>query len=179
MIRFLSLILFITLLSPVSSFAGIHVEPYLGYGSGKAEVGSSDSTFTGTVIGAKLGYGMLGLSAGLDIAKSTMTADGSGSSKNFNMTDMGIFVSYEFPILLKASATYFFDSKSELDGSPKINFKGNGTKLGVGYTLLPLVALNLDYTSYNITDVEYNGVTASASAKASMWMFSVSVPLDL
>ena len=40
----------------------------------------------------------------------------------YDATHMGVFVGYELPIMLRAWATYFFDSNWDIDGGAKTEF---------------------------------------------------------
>ena len=68
-----------------------------------------------------------------------------------------IFVGYELPIMLRAWATYFFDSNWDFDGGEKTEF--TTIALGVGFTGLPFVSLNAEYrlnTFDSDEDIETN-----------------------
>lgn len=111
--------------------ASIVVDPFLAYESGSNDV-------TGVGFGARIGYGILGFSAGIEYGSTSFSGNGTSGTA----TDLGAYVGYEFPILLRAYLSYFLDSKMDSSGS---EFTGNGGyKMGVGYTGLPLISINLE-----------------------------------
>lgn len=154
--------------------AGIHVEPYLGYGKTKLEQtlrGTSykvagDNKETGSFVefGGRLGYRALGLSVGLDynftpsafsLDRETPTPEVS-SAYDYTSTNFGLFVGYELPLFARFWGSYYLSSSLEidkdadtLDGSDNTgdDYKGKGFNLGVGITTLPFVSINLEYRS--------------------------------
>jgi hypothetical protein len=180
--------------------AGIHVEPYLGYSLG----GSGDSTFGTTnydhsygtpTIGGRLGYGMLGFMAGIDYSMQNFGLESEVGSTTFDddvsKSQLGIFVGYELPILLRVWGTYFLSSKIEGDDSQaagtlfdsRYEFSdGGGYALGAGFTGLPFVSINLEYRTLEYDKGELNGATITnynEKLDLSEILLSVSLPLDL
>lgn len=155
--------------------AGFMIEPYVGYETGSSkQSGSPDSDYTGTTLGARLGYGMLGLSFGLDYTMASGTIDETTPpDTDVDATDMGLFVSYEFPILLRVYATYILSSKADV-GQPE-DIEGSGMKLGVGFTGLPFVVINLEMT--NRTFDEYDGQPITPEIDLNTYALVVSLPL--
>jgi hypothetical protein len=86
---------------------------------------------------------------------------------------MGLFVSYEFPILLRVYATYILSSKADT-GQPA-DIEGSGMKLGVGWTGLPFVVINLEMT--NRTFDEYDGQPLTNEIDLNTYALVVSLPL--
>ncbi|MEO0335266.1 MAG: outer membrane beta-barrel protein [Pseudomonadota bacterium] len=170
-----------------SAFAGIHIEPFLGYsvsGNYESDFGSTtdgDYVSDGPQIGARVGYGMLGFFGALEYEMSSMTADGDDDS-SIDQTLLGVSVGYEFPILIRGYATYIFSADGKSDDDFDSEFKGTGVKLGVGYTGLPFVAINFEMTQLNFNDYESNSNAADdafESFDATYYTISVSLPLDL
>ncbi|NQZ01359.1 MAG: outer membrane beta-barrel protein [Bdellovibrionales bacterium] len=170
-----------------AAFAGFHVEPFLGYSiSGNFEqssdLGDSDGDYVskGPQLGARIGYGMLGFFGALDYEMSPMTAD-DDDEVGIDQTLMGLAVGYEFPILLRAYATYVFSAEGTSDSSIDAVYKGSGLKLGVGYTGLPFVAIN-----FEVTQLTYDSVESDSSVfddgfdsfTANYYTVNVSVPFD-
>lgn len=176
------------LLTSSQAFAGIYLEPYFGYETGKstgeADIQSVgilqvDTESKGVVFGGKLGYSMMGLAGGLDYSmfKSKDTdKTGQGNDGDSDVTDTGAFVQFTFPIMFKVSGTYIFNSKNKSDDSEST---GSGIKIGAGYTGLPFIAINLDYISVKYDDTKVdNAVVNSSDVKSTSYMLSVSLPLD-
>lgn len=159
----------------VQSFAGLLIDPYLGMGQAKttsdlATDGDSDGF---TSFGSRLGYSFILVSAGIDYQMVKSESDGD----DVNVTNTSFFVGVDLPILLRAWAEYQISSDYDLDGSNlDVEFK-DGYSVGVGFTGLPLVSLNLELA---VTNYEIDaGVLGTLDYSAASTMFSVSLPLDL
>ncbi|WP_127717610.1 outer membrane beta-barrel protein [Halobacteriovorax sp. HLS] len=193
--------LFLVLLLSTQSHAGFLVEPLIGYGFGSGEYARSgittrESSENGVQFGARLGYQMLGLMGGLEFRKSSgsYSFDGPTSLNLANQTDadysgteFGAFVGYNLPILLRAYIGYTFSTKWELDGNSwrggnGDELSGNTTTLGVGFTGLPFVSLNLEYrmTSFDKwTDVSDNNNKITVDETNNQIVLGASIPFDL
>lgn len=159
--------------------AGIHVEPYIGYSlSGDWEQGSSNGDYTsdGPQLGARLGYGMLGFFGAIDYELSSMEGTDFGNSDvSVDQSLLGISVGYEFPILIRGYFTYILDATGELDDSGNTELTGTGTKLGVGYTGLPFIAINFELTMLNFDEADGNAIT---DFEATYYTVNISAPFD-
>ncbi|ATH08130.1 hypothetical protein BIY24_09260 [Halobacteriovorax marinus] len=199
-IKIISLFTFLVLSS--NSFAGILVEPFIGYGIGSAEytTGSltADAKNTGPQFGARLGYTAFGFMGGLEYRKSSGslsydkhtgggTWTNSGVDQDYSGTEIGAFLGYELPILLRAYVGYTFNTKWEFDkngawiGAANDELSGNTTTLGVGFTGLPFVSLNLEFRMIELDkykDVSL-GTETSTDFSSNEVVLGVSLPLDL
>lgn len=153
-----------------SSFAGLMLEPYLGTGQYATSFDSSlltDSEADGesyTTVGGRVGYSFLLVSAGLDYE--LMSLD------DASVTNTGFFVGVDLPILFRFYGKYIFNSNFD-DDDIDLDFE-NGTVVGVGFTGLPFVVINLEVSSLNYTfDLSGNDVDAAVAATA----LTVSLPL--
>jgi hypothetical protein len=156
-----------------SANAGILLDPYVGY---IITGDSSGSKITGNDLGVRIGYSNLGFGIGADVTfAGTYTYENSGVSTSGKPLHTGIFASFALPILFRGYATYFVNTKVA-DGST--NITGNGTKLGVQYTGLPIVAIGVEVYTMNVTDVEVAGVKASASGTQTQTRLAVSAPFN-
>ncbi len=167
--------------------AGVLVEPYLGFGIGSGDRGNIDYDYTTPQFGARLGYSFLGLMGGIDYSLATSfdidaenTTTGVNSSTSYKKNQFGIFVGYELPILLRAWGTYYVNASLEDDIAPISDYSGSGYALGVGFTGLPFVSLNLEYRSFSYDEVETSGSTSTLSPSFDLneILLSVSLPLD-
>lgn len=162
----------ITVLTVSSQANAFFIEPFLGYGiSGKASGDWGSDDVKGMDYGARLGMSFAMFGVGVEYAKGQYEADTSGSEK-FDTTDIGATFIFEFPILIRAYATYFF--KSEAD-----DFSGKGGyRVGVGYTGLPFVAINIEMVkrAYEEVDVAILG-TMDSDSDFTMTQIGISVPL--
>jgi len=176
----------------LSANAGFLVEPYLGYKVGSGDQGGVtpiDYTLNGPSLGGRLGYQFLGLMGGVDYSfgsidlEAAVTVAGveTKSTSSQDQKDLGVFLGYDFPILLRAWATYYLSSK--LTQSNDDENSGGGYGLGVGFTGLPFVSLNVEYRALSY-DEFFNSSTGQTSTRANKIenkeiLFSVSLPLDL
>ncbi|PIK15916.1 outer membrane beta-barrel protein [Halobacteriovorax sp. JY17] len=194
--------LFSLLLFTSQSFAGVLVEPFLGFGIGSGEYVSgaqtADNKYTGPQFGARLGYTALGFMGGLEYRKTSGSLSydkhsgggvwaNSGTDQDYSGTEIGAFIGYELPILLRAYVGYTFNTKWELDkngtwiGAANDELSGNTTTLGVGFTGLPFVSLNVEFRMIELD--KYKNVSAgtetSADYSSNEVVLGVSLPLDL
>lgn len=173
--------------------AGLLVEPYVGYQISGFE---TDYTVSGTTtelayvtngvnLGARLGYSYLLFMAGIDYSYGTLSNDldtGSITIEDIDATRFGIFAGVELPILARAWATYYVNANYEA-GSDE--YKGTGYGLGVGFTGLPFVSLNLEYRALTFDEIVGDTGTTKLPTStydeytASEIFLSVSLPLDL
>ncbi|MCB0348265.1 MAG: hypothetical protein KDD37_05490 [Bdellovibrionales bacterium] len=165
-----------------SAMAGLYVEPYLGYViSGDSEIkvaGSSisDGDLTGASYGLRAGWSLPVMFAfGLEYQGGTLTYEVSGSAdEDYDFSAVGLFASAKF-IFVKAYATYFFDATIEDESNTE--YSGSGYKIGVGYTGLPFIAINLDYSVFNYDEASPS--ISGVDVDSTMTMLSVSVPFDI
>ena len=98
---------------------------------------------------------------------------------NVKQTDWGAFVGFEFPILVRVYAGYIFSAKGEVSTDfGKAKMEGAGTKVGVGFTGLPFVDINVEYRRGTYDDVKIGGVKSDDTDFSSL-MLGVSLPLNL
>ncbi|MCF8058531.1 MAG: hypothetical protein K9K67_04490 [Bacteriovoracaceae bacterium] len=180
--------------------AGVLIEPYLGFslaGSGDTTFGTNkyEHSYSSPTIGGRLGYGMLGFMGGIDYSMQTFDLEserGSTTNKDgVKKSQLGIFVGYNLPILLRVWGTYFLSSSLEGDdpqtASNLIDSRyeyssGSGYALGAGFTGLPFVSVNLEYRTLEYDKLEVSGTALSTyneKTDLSEIMLSVSLPLDL
>lgn len=158
-----------------TAVAGLHVEPFLGYSlSGDWKAGSTSTDYSGGPhMGGRLGYGMMGFFIAAEYEMGKMTLD-STPELDFDQTNTGVSLGFEFPILLRVYGTYILDAKAETGSS---EYKGNGLRLGIGYTGLPFVAINFERVSAEYD--ELNGATLGTKRETEYYMINVSLPLSL
>ncbi|MFZ9000622.1 MAG: hypothetical protein ACO20H_04930 [Bacteriovoracaceae bacterium] len=142
------------------SHADIFLEPHLSVGvlgdatesgGGNKEYDTSDMN-----LGLKAGYSIMMFNFGIDytIGQQTWEIEApqavAGPEEEFDSATWGLFGGVEFPILLRAWVTYYFDASLE-DTNNTATFdkgdelSGSGYGLGLGYTLLPLLSINIEY----------------------------------
>lgn len=177
------------------SKAGLYLEPSLGYSLGTLETGlDSDGDYSakGPAFGLKLGASiipMVFVAADVMYLMTDFDAKKDGvENADGKSTLAGLTVGLNLPILLRFWASYFFYNKFDLkdsDGTQKLS--GSAIKLGVGYSLAPYVALNLEYllSSYskykdvsgNETDLPLSIGGDSFDPKYNTFILSLGIPL--
>ncbi|MBC77930.1 MAG: hypothetical protein CME64_18130 [Halobacteriovoraceae bacterium] len=154
----------------VQSYAGFLIEPYAGYGTiaTTTDVPSDDNeTEAGAFVGGRLGYSFLLVSAGIDY--------NTGSAGDYDRTSTSAFVGVDLPILLRFYGKYTFSSDLEnSDNDFDYDFK-SGYAVGVGFTGLPFVSLNLEAGAEKY-EVEVLG--QDYDVDAANILATVSLPLD-
>lgn len=168
----------------VESQAALLIEPVLGYSVGKINTEQSllgesekdDNSLSGTSYGGRLGFQNLGFQLGVDYLASQMTSDGD----DFSTSEFGGFVGFEFPILLRVYAGYVFSGTATAEGDDDdIKLKsGTGPKLGVGFTILPFLDLNIEYRSIKYEEKDL-GALGKLDTDYQAVMFGVSLPFTI
>jgi hypothetical protein len=157
-----------------TSHAALMVEPYIGYEMGSGSIGSTDFKVTGTDLGLRLGYhtGLMFWGA-LDYTMGTGTLDpDTGPNQDAKRSSLGAVIGVDLPILFRVWAGYGFTDDVKMDSD---TMKGKYTKLGVGFTALPFVSLNLEVISDKWDDSANGG---DPDAKNTSYLLSVSLPLN-
>lgn len=171
-----------------SAYAGLYLEPYVGYEKGDVTGtanGPFDQDVSGTQFGAKVGFNTMGFAVGVDGAQVSLAGEdnlANPDDMDFKGTDLGAFVQFTFPVMFKVSASYIFSSKAEDDtnvNGVKTKIEGKGFKFGVGFTGLPFVSINLDMINVNYDDITYGGTAITdADLDRKTFMLSLSLPLS-
>lgn len=171
----------------LKSYAGLHIEPWVGYAlSG----GDDSSDVTGPAAGLRAGFSTLGFEFGGEYfqAQQDLSVDGTDTDIDFEQSGMGAFVGFNpIAIPLRIYGTYFFESEVTLDPSVGIPGlftideygDGSGYKLGVGFTGLPFLSLNIEWQSITYDTVSINGTEFELTdgGEYETILFTVSVPL--
>lgn len=152
--------------------AGIYIDPQLGIHLSDGEVGTIDDV-GGSGFGTKLGWKTLGFSFGLDYQAMSLSSD--DQNLDIDTTEMGVFVGYDLPIMLRFWAAYVFSLEGDRSTGTDYD-SGSGTKIGIGYTGLPLFSLNLEMKQFNF-DEDANGSDIDIDYTATV--FSISFPFAL
>lgn len=175
------LISFLISLFASNAFAGIVFDPYFGSSSATAVVDGipagydNEGSASGTTFGSRVGLSFSLLSAGIDY--------GVFNTDKTNATDMSAFVGLNLPFFFRFWAEYYISSTGQsiyLDqygGGADLEFK-DGYSIGIGFTGLPLVSVNLEAVSKNyiVKDVPFLGDLDVAYAD---YIVSLSIPFNL
>lgn len=175
--RLLVLLSMICATSALPAHADLLLEPYAGYYFGKMKVSgtNTDAKTTGPGLGARVGYQTLGFMVGADYMTGMWTDD-SNPKNDITPNDLGVFVGYNFPILVRAYLTYVPTSKLKAkNSSATSDLEGNSMKFGVGFTALPMVSINVEYIKG--TYDKANGAKLTNKYNTDSYGLSVSLPL--
>lgn len=197
------LMLIVSFLFITSAQAGFILEPFLGYKTGSIDytvsnLGSANGeykfSYTGVGYGARVGYGVPFLMAGVSYEKGSiedkfesapLTQTG---GNEYDTTYTGAWLGIKLP-MFRLWGTYYFDFEWEDTNGADVGdiSSGSGMGLGLGYTGLPFVSLNLEYRMLTIdkdkdvsagTETEYPSQYVS-ELDLSEIVLSVSVPFEL
>lgn len=163
-----------------SANASLLIEPHLGYiVSGKTTFQNNEWKYTGPQYGARLGVQYLGVMGGLAYTHSSYDLKVGGAKEKTKQDEIGLFVGYNAPILLRAWVGYFPSAKAKLDSGSE--FKGNTTELGLGFTALPFVSINLSYRMLSFDEVTASGLTGTLNPEydPKEIVLGVSLPFNL
>jgi predicted porin len=160
--------------------AALLLEPHLGFNLGSS--GDGDS-YNGSQLGMRVGYQQLGLMAGLDFTRSTFdqdqTVNNVAVSNEMERNEWGLFVGYNFPIFIRAWAAYYFANTTKATTS-NFEMSGNTTELGVGFTALPFLSVNVMYRMINLDELKAsNGTKSTIDNSNKEFVVGVSLPLTL
>lgn len=159
------------------SNADLMVEPYLGYEMAKVSFGGLDSKPSGTALGLRLAYKIPFFWFGFDgsTASGKVNPEASGATNSdYTRTTLGVVAGVNFPILFRAWVGYGLSNKLTEKNSSS-DFTGTNTKIGVGFTGLPFVSLNLEMITDNFDKLNSNSISGLNS---SSYLLSVSLPLS-
>jgi hypothetical protein len=176
------LIILVTFVSRAN--AGVLIEPVIGYNFGTSLDVEDDEEYTGgtgLAYGGRIGYQQLGLQLGLDYLSSSVDMKDDDFDKNVDMSEWAAFVGFEFPVLVRVYAGYIFSATatSESQGLDLEMNKGTGTKIGVGFTGLPFVDLNVEYRTGSFKDYDIGTTTVDDKVNYKSIMLSASLPFNL
>ncbi len=181
---FVSSVLFFSIVAS----ADIFIEPWVGYEGGTfkfdgASTAMSSSTtpptsgtITGSNFGGRLGFKFLGFMVGGEYSYAGLSEKpSSGSSLSQKSTDGGVFVGFNFPMLLRVYATYFVSSSATVDTYVG-DFSGSGYRAGVGFTGLPFVVINVEAIGRDYNKYSGNAISGGDLKNTSVCV-NISLPL--
>ena len=179
----LLLILAIGLGFTSTSHADLLVEPYLGYEMGSGSDTNGDFKTDAVNMGARLGWVSplmlwVALDYNLGVSGNYKPDYAGGTNESSKRSTLGAVVGLDFPILVRGWIGYGFTNEIQLDDANSTKIKGTNTKIGVGFTGLPFISLNLEYIKDDFKDVETDAGDSDFDGDHSSYMLSVSLPLE-
>lgn len=170
----LVLVLALTMVANAAQ-AGFMIDPYIGLGQSKSTLdvaNDQEETSGSSVVGSRLGYSFILFSGGIDY-QIMKTED--SNEEDATLNNLSAFVGVDLPILFRFWAEYFLSSNLDSDtNGVDFAFK-DGYGLGIGFTGLPFVSLNLEIEALNF-DAEVGGTDFDYSVASTI--LSVSMPFD-
>lgn len=153
------------------------LEPYVGYERGYlTQNGIPDITTSGVGYGARLGMRYSGIGFGLDYFIGSESASQQGQTSDFKPTEYGFFIGFKLSSSWRLYGSYLLSAKAKIQSnSNQEDFSGSGYKLGVGWSLYPMMDINLEL--YNRIYNKYGGSSLSNSLLSSTAGLSLSFPL--
>lgn len=182
-----------------SANASILIEPSLSIDLSKNDLApkgsGTDMSGKATLIdpGVRLGYeSMLGLFVAADYqmamsGKYTLSNAPGAPDTKMSRSQLWLDVGYDAPLLFRVWAGYAVINKMTLspDGIPDIQYTGGSSiKLGVGFNVIPLLSINVEYLMNKWSKVEVGGFSQSTSdayesSKGNAILVGVSIPLTI
>lgn len=186
----LALLLALVLGFVSKSEAALLIEPVVGYNVTSSFEAPSNAILTskisskgsGTSFGGRLGYQNLGIQLGVDYLHSSLKTDDDNLDENITMNEWGAFAGFEFPILLRVYAGYIFSAtgESETSTGTKVELtEGSGMKVGVGFTGLPFIDINVEYRKGTFGELTLGSTDTGAETEYSAIMLGLSLPFTL
>ena len=162
------------------SHAGTIIEPYAGLNLASTwKTGTDDGDLTGNTIGARLGFSQMGFMAGVDGRRGNLTIE-STTDADYTFTQLGAFIGYEAPMMLRFWAEYIFSVEGvDDDNSDNKYLSGTGTLFGVGYSALPFVSINFELSNVTTTEFDNGTTKIDYDVDYTTYLLSISLPLHL
>lgn len=180
--------------------AGILVEPYLGYqmlmtdvklgaGAGSLEGQSAKIDGTGIGYGLRAGFTLPMIFAAVDYSMASVSSSAKEVPAGLTITSgtdartsLGLTVGLSLP-LVRPYVGYIFDDQIKDDTDTN---SGSGFKLGVGFTVFPMIKLNAEYQMVTYTksknssgtETTFGGSEVFSGVTSSGFFVNLSVPFD-
>ena len=161
----------------VESNASLLLEPYAGYYTGSI-TGTSSYSISGVGYGGRLGFQNLGFMVGADYLSGSWTGTINNVSTTYVPSDLGVFVGYDFPILLRIYGEYIAIASQQSTANGASNTAtGTGYKLGVGYKFMPFLSVNFELLGHTFT--KDNNGTLNPNTTEPMYGLAISLPFTI
>ena len=172
--------LLISFFLTLSANAKLFLEPYMGFGKATSEQISNPSvTFDSFSINPGLKVGMATMlrlvSAGIEISYQDSMVENPREELNLERMDYALFAGFDFPVLFRVFGKYILQSNLDIGNTEIVNPSGYG--LGLGYTGLPFLSLNLEYRNLSWNKIRTNDFEANNDGEISEVILSLSLPL--
>lgn len=161
--------------------AALLVEPFAGMDfNSTVDANGTDGDITGTTVGARLGFQNMGFMLGLDGRRMSWNFEpDTGADDDYTFTQLGLFVGYDFPMMLRLWGNYVFSLEGDDDDSDTKLKEGSGLAFGIGYKVVPFVSLNFEISNTKTAKIDNGTVEVDADYKYSSYLLSVSFPISI
>ncbi|MCC7441603.1 MAG: outer membrane beta-barrel protein [Bdellovibrionales bacterium] len=173
----------LALLGATQAQAGVHLEPGVGYHFGSTDSAlTAADTYGGLGFDVRAGLSMEGFAFGPAFHYAMIKAgDADDGDSADTMMNLGAFAQYTIPgVGLTLRGQFDFMSNMASGNVDDRGTKGTAIRFGLGYNIIPKLAINVDYLIHNVT-TSYVGDTEtdipdSYDLTVSSFFVSLSVP---
>ena len=155
--------------------AGVLIEPILGYSRSSTD-SSSINNHSGVVYGGRVAY-KLPFFAFLGVQYNQGVFREEDEALNRKVSNFGLVLGTGIVPLLRFWGKYGLSSEYSVDGG-STSYTGSSFGVGAGFSILPLISLNLEYNFIQY-DKNENGVRLVTPIDVKELLLSVSVPFSL
>lgn len=135
---------------------------------------------TGMMVGGTFGWSFEWIAVGGEYMTSMLNQKKKpgGEISRLDTSDLGLNLQFLPVEWFKISASYFFSSDAD-DGNAK-KFRGTGSRVGVGFRVLPWLSINVDLLNFKYTRAETTGFNLEDFAMDRKgYLVGVSFPIGL
>lgn len=162
--------------------AGIFVEPYLGYGFGSYENGADKGKITGPVLGGRVAGEFAMVFIGGDYSMglgNKINSDNTSSDLDVDTSMLFGVIGVNLPVV-RAWVGYGLmnETKVKTAIADTTHSGGSHVKLGVGFSLIPMLSLNAEYIISDYKKLESSLGSGDSNLKSNTVLVSASVPLS-
>ena len=166
--------------APQTARAGLLLEPYVGYDTGEWNKGSNCTTCSahqsGATFGARVGVESMGFMLGADAMSGSWT-DQYSPSDDETPSSVGAFVGYDGQLMRFYVGYGISSTLKQTRIGYDDTFSGTDYKIGIGFHLVPLIALNFEYIDATYTKDSSGPLASNATSK--MYGACLSIPVNL
>ncbi len=163
-----------------TAHAGLLLEPYVGYDSGQWSKSSNCTTCSahqsGATYGARVGVESMGFMLGGDAMSGSWT-DQYSPNDSETPTSVGAFVGYDGPLMRMYFGYGIASSLKQTRVGYEDTYSGTDYKIGIGFHLVPLIAINFEYIDATYTKDSNGPLSANVTSK--MYGACLSIPVNL
>lgn len=182
------LIIMLSLIAiPMSSQAGILLEPYIGMNATVSEYnttfGKAGEAVAGTIMGFRAGltftmfFAAFDYHTGSNMDYDTKDSSGNTVSLSGDLARTGLSLGANLPVLpFRFWLGYYTGNVNTSNAATRAEFKdGSGTKLGVGFTGIPFIDINVEMFTGSFDDLNITGLATPTSNSADETGVNVSI----